>query len=482
MIKNTLLILFEGWLQLCLLAFEARNELVSQKVIQAIHGSFQEFTRLERDKTLESIIAALNKPFHPYDSAIALSNLFQLTAPIPMALGRPYLSAYACAAIVFVISCIQENNITLRLDFSWSGIGDDLIRALTDVLVSKNGTLKIQMLILNGNKLADKVICDLFSRASAAFDSLQVLEVSDNKIGTETLMSIAAPKEKVSFRILSRLDLSNNRLSVSGIRALDKAAKYHALDHLGRLNLERSLSTDNTNINDDLLNTFASCCSCLLEVNVSHNILGVPGAVALGRIVSGSNCLIPMLYPSLMKEAMGHKFCRTAPQFRITLNETNLGDSGLIAFIKELAGQICFYTLDLKGNCIHNTGILCLIEAMHSKMIILANERFEFDFSNNPFGTCGTRTIGKMLSNSRYEFTGLNLSQCQLTNIEVTPPSGESDRNVIGVREVGQLLCQLPQTNILFDLTLDGNNFTGDGIYVLAGFMHLCPSLTWLSC
>ena len=490
--KDTLIFL-DGWLQLCFLAFEARNKLVSQKVIQAIHGSCQEFTRLERDKTLKSAIAVLNKPFHPYDSAIALNNLFQITAPIPMVLGRPHLSAYDCAAIVFVISSIQEKNniIPLRLDFSWSGIGDDSIRALTDTLVSKSGTVKIQMLILNGNKLADKVISDLFSRASAAFDSLQVLEVSNNKIGTETLMSITAPKEKHSFGTLSTLDLSNNRLSVSGIQALGKAAKCHTFDHLDELNLEGSLSIDNAKINDDLLNIFASCCFCLLEVNISHNAVGVSGAVALGRIVSKSNRLIPMLYPGLMKETMGHKFCSKVPQFRITLNETNLGDSGLITFIETLrADQLqimisfCFYTLDLKGNCIHNTGILCLIEAMHSKMIILANELYEFNFGNNPFGTCGTRTIGEMLSNSRYEFTGLNLSHCQLTNVEVIPPSGESrsDRNVIGVQEVGQLLCQLPQTDILFDLTLDGNNFTGEGIYVLAGFMHLCPSLSWLSC
>ena len=67
-------------------------------------------------------------------------------------------------------------------------------------------------------------------------------------------------------------------------------------------------------------------------------------------------------------------------------------------------------------------------------------------------------------------------------NIEVIPPSGESDRNVIGVQEVGELLCRLPQADILFCLTLDGNNFTGEGIYVLAGFMHLCPFLTRLSC
>ncbi len=482
MIKESLLIPLEGWLHLCLLAFEARNVLVSQKVIQAIHRSSQEFRRF-----LTKVTFINNKPSDStpcYDFTIALNNLSQVNEPTPMVLGRPFLSAYDCAAIVFVISGIQEHNsIPLMLDFSWSGIGDDLIRTLTDTLVSKNGALKIYMLNLSGNKLPDKVMGDLFSRASASFDSLQMLEVSDNKIGRGSLMPIAAPKEKHHFKTLSTLDLSNNRLSVSGIQALGKAAKCDTFHHLHWLNLEGSLSITDSGINDDLLNTFASSCLGLLEVNVSHNILGIPGAVALGRIVSKSNRLVPMLYPSLMKTAIGRTFWSIVPQFMIILNEINLGNSGLKAFIENLAGQIYFHTLDLKGNCIHNTGILCLIEAMHSKTIILANELLAFDFGNNPFGTCGTHTIGKMLSNSCYEFTGLNLSQCQLTNVEVIPPSSsDSDRNVMGVREVGQLLCQLPQTDILFDLTLDGNNFSGEGIYVLAGFMCLCPSLTWLSC
>ena len=485
MIDTTLLMLVEGWLHLCRLAFEARNVLVSQKVIQCIYGSCQQHRRtfLELDNKIESATKVLNEPFiSPYDAAKAMNDLFQLTEPAPMVLGRPFLSAYDCAAIVYVISSIQER-LPLRLNFSCSGIRDDSIRALADALVSKNGALQIQTLCLNGNKLADKVIGDLFHRASAAFDSLQVLEVSDNKIDAESLMPIATvPRDKISFKALCTLNLSNNRLSVSSIQALDKAAKRDIFAHLHILNLEGSLSTDNTNTNDDLLSTFASCCHSLLEVNVSRNVLGISGAIALGKIISTSNFCIPMLYPCIMKEAKGHKFYDIGPQFKISLNETNLGDSGLIAFVEKLAGQICFDTLDLKGNGIHSTGILCLVEAVLSKKIILANVLYEFNFGNNPLGTCGTHMIGKMLSTSCYEFTSLNLSHCQLTSVETISPTSESDANMMCVQDVGQLLCQLPQTDILFDLTLDGNNFTREGIYILAGFMHLCPSLSFLSC
>ena len=45
------------------------------------------------------------------------------------------------------------------------------------------------------------------------------------------------------------------------------------------------------------------------------------------------------------------------------------------------------------------------------------------------------------------------------------------------LRDVGQQLCQMPQKYTITILVLDGNSFTGEGIHVLAGFLHLCPCL-----
>ena len=38
----------------------------------------------------------------------------------------------------------------------------------------------------------------------------------------------------------------------------------------------------------------------------------------------------------------------------------------------------------------------------------------------------------------------------------------------------------MPQNNTITSLELDCNSFTGEGIHILAGFMHLCPCLQCL--
>ena len=39
----------------------------------------------------------------------------------------------------------------------------------------------------------------------------------------------------------------------------------------------------------------------------------------------------------------------------------------------------------------------------------------------------------------------------------------------------------MPQNNTITELVLEGNSFTGEGIHILAGFIHLCPCLDYLS-
>ena len=63
----------------------------------------------------------------------------------------------------------------LIINFSNSGISENQIRTLTDVLASKHGKLQVERLDLSGNKLTDKSVSDLFHRASASFQSLTYL-------------------------------------------------------------------------------------------------------------------------------------------------------------------------------------------------------------------------------------------------------------------------------------------------------------------
>ena len=90
-------------------------------------------------------------------------------------------------------------------------------------------------------------------------------------------------------------------------------------------------------------------------------------------------------------------------------------------------------------------------------------------------GYKGLTEIGKLLSIDNIQLKTLNLSRCQLTD------SLTIDRDVCNQLLIGQQLCQMPRNNTLTVLYLDGNKFTGDGIHILTGLMHLCPSLEVLS-
>ena len=458
-IKNILIMLLDGWLHLCLLAFEARNEIVSQKVLQSLHEAFKEMKLLDKQVSFPG----QKKLIEPATNLIVL--------------GRPFLSAYDCAAIVYLVSTIQECT-TLKLIFTYSGIGEDSIRALADALANKNRELQIQRLSLDGNRLTDKCLNDLFGRASVAFKSLQTLEVSNNRIRTESLNSIAAPMEKLSFGRLLTLDLSLNPLGDSGVQALDKAARSNALANLVILNLQGSL-TDDARINADLLNTFALFCHQLCDINFSQNNLGLLGAVALTKIIYKSKSFLTFLL--LKTNSKAREAVHVAgPPFTMNISETKLD---LITFITHLKlllkDQIDFDALDLRDNGIQGPDFLCLIHAIGSSKIVI---RHSLHLGDSHLGPKEAYFIGVMLSNCTHKFATLNLSRCQLTRTETSNDPRKFHSNTSDVIKIGQQLCQLPQTDILVDLNLDGNSFTVQGIHILAGFMHLCPCLKLLSC
>ena len=452
MIEKTLPLLGEGWLHLCLVAFEARNMVVSQKVIQLLHKAFNEQKKLQQSICITTDGAQHRQKVEHDDSIV---------------LGRPFLSAYDCAAIVYLVSNFQEPT-TIMLNFSYSSIGDDSIRSLANTLGDKNGELQIQRISFEGNKLADKTISDLFSRASAAFKSLQVLEVSNNKIRAESLNSIATRMEKLSFTKLLTLDLSLNSLGISGVKALDKVARSDTLANLLTLDLQGSL-VDDAQVNADLLKTLALSCHRLCNINISQNNLGLPGSEALTRIIFKTQSFISLKYSWILRDPF--------PVFEVNVSETELN---LMVFISFLEGQIHFNTLDLRDNGILGPALLCLSHAICTHRIMI---RHSLLLGGNPLGPKGANIIGLTLCNCIHGFTTLDLSRCELTRSrEVSNDLPKIHSNKVYLIHLGQELCRMPQTNILIELTLDGNSFTEEGIYVLAGFMHLCPCLKLLSC
>ena len=220
------------------------------------------------------------------------------------------------------------------------------------------------------------------------------------------------------------------------------------------LNLEGSLTSDaDTNTNTKLLATLSDHCPNLIILDLSNNNLGVTGASALAKLYNISD--------------------------QLWLNKTNLGDKGL-SIVVERSKVIS--SLGLADNDIHASGVSYLADAVCSGELKLVSQIHCLNYSNlnlsgNPLGLEGTIAIGRMLSSSHYNLCHVYLSRCDLTAAGSDLPSTDS---IISCEAVGRQLYQMPQSSTISWLDLDHNSFTGDGIHILAGFMHLCPGLWYL--
>ena len=164
----------------------------------------------------------------------------------------------------------------------------------------------------------------------------------------------------------------------------------------------------------------------------------------------------------------------------IHIDETNLGNEGLIAFV-ECSCHIGVYKWSLKGNSIHATGISCLANAVCAGKIVLSGTIISSLYlDDNPLGLEGTAAVGRMLSSSHYQLWGISLNGCHL----MTPGNEMSSikhGTSTAVSIIGKQLCHIMiQNNSIKLLNLNGNSFTGEGIHILAGFLHLCPCLQTL--
>ena len=419
---------------ICHYAFEARNDLITGKVIHLLS----------------------------HDPHVSSHRVIEFGSPS---------TADDCTAIVYVITNMKECS-NISIDFDNVGVTENQIRTLTDALASKDGKLQVKQLTLSGSQLSDESIEDLFCRASAAFCSLVHVDLKDNQIGAKSLKSFTAVLPN-SFREVSYLDLSDNCLEVPNLQTLEDAVRNDLLCSIVDLNLQGSLDSD-ADIDGTLLGSFVDAlychCPCLSSLNLSENNLGVSGASAFARVISQHRDLISTPHPM--------------PVFglRLQFNYTSLGDEGLSAFVKSLEGSCCFDELELVGNDIRATGVSCLADALCSGRIVL-QPYAKLYLDDNPLGLEGALVIGKMLSSSyTHNLCRVTLCRCQLTPAEHDleyPDSLNVDSSVSSeaVRDLGQQLCQMPQSSNTVVLHLGGNSFSGENIHILVGFMHLCPCL-----
>ena len=269
---------------------------------------------------------------------------------------------------------------------------------------------------------------------------------SENQI-KELMDILTSKKGKLQISILN---LSDSRLTVSSFQALESAVRGDVLAKLVTLDLEGSLTSD-ADTNAKWLATLSVHCPNLEYLDLSDNNLGVPGASALAKLH-----VLDQLY----------------------LNETNLGDKGLTIWVKSLKA---ISRLELADNDIHASGVSCLADAVCSgELKLVSNIIYDcegvLNLFSNPLGLEGAIAVGRILSSSHCELYNVYLSKCDLTTAGGGLPSADS----ISCEAVGRQLCQMPQTSTISLLDLDHNSFTGDGIHILAGFIHLCPCLEYL--
>ena len=391
-------------------------------------------------------------------------------------------STHDCAAMLYVIDKMQERGV-IDILFSNCHVREYQIRTLTNSLASKDGKLQIKNLDLSGNKLTDESLGDLLHRASSAFQSLKKLNLGVNEIKPGKITTVLA---RPSCLRLSHLNLSGNNLGVSGLQALESVVSAGRLVSLEDLNLSGCL-TDDADIYAAALATFlkslSAYCLYLYRLDLSDNNLGVSGASALATAISQHN------YPTahFQLESVWLKW--------LNLNNTKLGDEGLCAFVKDLESPYCFFHLNLQNNSIHATGLTCFAKKNNKENIdwngysvFVKSKRetdldlFSISFSyldlrDNPLGTEGIIAIGEILGSCDQD--EVDLSGCHLTT--AVEDIGRSQSHDVTFRDVGQQLCQMPKSFISF-LSLDSNCFTGERIHILAGFIHLCENLEFLSC
>jgi hypothetical protein len=272
----------------------------------------------------------------------------------------------------------------------------------------------------------------------------------DNQV-KELIGIVASKKGKLQ---ITELNLANgSRLTVSGLQTLEKAICDDLLPSLESFRIGGAFTFD-TNSNVKWVTAFVEAlsahCPNLDYLSFSDNNLGIPGLSAMLKIRDH------------------HSTCS------LGLDNTNLGDEGLATLSESLEG----YMLDLRlaDNGIHASGVSYLADAVCSGKVEISHELV---LDDNPLGLEGIMEVGRMLGSRHCTFTQIELCNCNLTT--AGPGGGLPNTNslnpvsIISYEAVGQQLCAIPQSETIIYIELDGNSFTGEGIHVLAGFLHLCP-------
>ena len=363
-------------------------------------------------------------------------------------------NALDCAAVCHILSHTEFCS-SLLISMTSCGLGDKELKQLITPLSRAAGQLQVKKLDLSRNELSNTGISELFSVVPAAFSSLDTLHLNDNQIGFDGLKHAFFCLGYASCCNLRHLSLSNNPLGAAGFKELERAVLAGTLSNLYRLDLAITLTPDadtNGALLVALLEALATRCWGLTFLDISNNTLCIPGAQAVG----GAIC----------------QLTQKVDVFDLLMNDTKLGDLGIIALIESINGVCSLNNLNIQRNAITGVGLSSLVEVMYSGKVSIE----ALDLSYNPLGCSGALLIMKMLSSDVCTVRQLSLTSCQLTTaLTSTLDTASSNEVSLPYSDVFEH-SQLSQKCYVTSLSLEGNSFTGEGIHCLAGLVYSCAS------
>ena len=359
-----------------------------------------------------------------------------------------------CAAVCHILSHTKFCS-SLLISMRSCGLGDKELEWLITPLSRAAGQLQVKRLDLSRNELTNTGISELFSVVPVAFSSLNILHLNDNQIGFVGLKTLFSSLRYDACCNLRHLSLSSNPLGVTGFEEIERAVLTGTLLNLYRLELANTLTPDadtNSVLLVALLEALATRCWGLTFLDISNNNLCMPGAQAVGRAIC--------------------QLTQRVEEFDLLMNDTKLGDLGIIAFIESISVVCSLNSLNIQRNAITGVGLSSLVEVLCSGKV-----RVETIFlSYNPLGCSGALLIMKMLSSDMCAVRQLFLSSCQLTTTLTSTLDTASSNEVSLPYSDAFEHSQLSQKCYVTSLRLGGNSFTGKSIHCLAGLIYSCAS------
>lgn len=279
-------------------------------------------------------------------------------------------STLDCVAMIRMISKLKSYSTdVLNLHLRQCRLGEREVILLGEALAGVDRHMKVQRLDLHENHLNDASISYLFTSASSALKHLADFNIGSNCLSGEV---IALFMSYTSY--LKRLNLCYNPLETSSLKLLADSLQSSLLPNLRSLDLKGSLSPD-ADVNSVLLALLVQAlvnCSELQSLDLSSNNLGVPGALAIGEYL-----------PPLTKSS------KWKGSFSLYLNEVNLGNEGLSAFLQGPFHGNKMENLELNNNNINAAGLISLLEAIQDQKFRLSS----LSLAGNPLGPQGVLAI-----------------------------------------------------------------------------------------